>query len=125
MIRFSSLNKSEHENIKKYLSEKKAINVLLDPKKINNLIIYGAGKIATEIIKKTNFIKEIQNFDLVDSDNSKVGDFILNKKIKSPEILKNDDRFIYIATAQSYDEVFKNIVNIKGNSDKVVTGLML
>ena len=39
--------------------------------------------------------------------------------------MKNDDRFIYIATAQSYDEVFKNIVNIKRNSDKVVTGLML
>jgi hypothetical protein len=125
MIRFISPNKNELENIKKYLNEKNAIDVLLDPKKISDLIIYGAGKIATEIIKKTNFIKEIQNFDLVDSDNSKVGDFMLNKKIKSPEMLKNDNRFIYIATAQSYDEVYKNILNIKGNSDKVLTGLIL
>jgi len=125
MFRFSSLNKSELENIKKYLIEKKAINVLLDPKKINDLIIYGAGKIATEIIKKTNFIKEIKNFDLVDSDDSKVGNFLLDKKINSPEILKNDNRFIYIATAQSYDEVLKNIINIKENSEKVVTGLLL
>ena len=50
---------------------------------------------------------------------------MLNKKIKSPEMLKNDNRFIYIATAQSYDEVLKNIINIKENSEKVVTGLLL
>ena len=34
---------------------------------------------------------KIKNFDLIDSDLKKVGNTIANKKIKSPEILKNDD----------------------------------
>ena len=49
--------------------------------KIKNLIIFGAGKIAGEIISKTNFFKEIQNFDLVDSDENKIGKKIYNKEI--------------------------------------------
>ncbi len=125
MMRFNSLNKNEHELIKKYLKEKNAKEVLLDADKIKDLVVYGAGTIATDIIKKTNFFKKIKNFDLIDSDYKKIGNFVLNKKIKSPEILKNDDRDIFIATALGYDEVFQNILNIKGNSRKIVTGLIL
>jgi len=125
MSRFSSLDKNELANIRNYLNENKANEVLLDAEKIGDLVVYGAGTIASEIINKTNFFKKIKNFDLVDSDNSKIGNFILNKKIQSPEILKKDNRQIYIATAQGYDEVFKNILSIKGNANKIITGLIL
>ena len=60
-----------------------------------------------------------QNWELIFWDNRSTDN---SKKIYKSF---NDNRFKYIATAQSYDEVFKNIINIKGNSDKVVTGLML
>ena len=125
MMRFSSLSKIEHNKIKEYLKEKNAKEVLLDADKIKDLVVYGAGTIATDIIKKTNFFKKIKNFDLIDSDLKKVGNTIANKKIKSPEILKNDDRNIFIATALGYDEVFQNILSIKGSSRKIISGLIL
>ena len=125
MMRFSSLSKIEHNKIKEYLKEKNAKEVLLDADKIKDLVVYGAGTIATDIIKKTNFFKKIKNFDLIDSDLKKVGNTIANKKIKSPEILKNDDRNIFIATALGYDEVFQNILSIKGSSRNIISGLIL
>ena len=48
--------------------------------KIKDLVVYGAGTIATDIIKKTNFFKKIKNFDLIDSDLKKVGNTIANKR---------------------------------------------
>ena len=69
--------------------------------------------------------KKIKNFDLIDNDLKKVGNTIANKKIKSPEILKNDDRNIFIATALGYDEVFQNILSIKGSSRSIISGLIL
>ena len=44
---------------------------------------------------------------------------------ESPEILKNDDRNIFIATALGYDEVFQNILSIKGSSRNIISGLIL
>ena len=73
----------------RYLKEKNAKEVLLDADKIKDLVVYGAGTIATDIIKKTNFFKKIKNFDLIDSDLKKVGNTIANKKIKSPERSSN------------------------------------
>ena len=52
MMRFSSLSKIEHNKIKEYLKEKNAKEVLLDADKIKDLVVYGAGTIATDIIKK-------------------------------------------------------------------------
>ena len=42
-------------------------------------------------------------------------------EILSPNIIKDDNRGIFIATAQSYDDVYKNILDLKGN-DKNVEG---
>lgn len=125
MIRFGSLKKGELIDIKNYLIKIKADQILLDPDKIKDLIIYGAGKIATEIIKKTNFFKNIKNFDIVDGDNNKTGKKLFNKEILSPDIIKNDNRSIFIATAQSYDDVYKNILDLKGNDKNVISGLIV
>ena len=125
MLRFISLDVKKLDNVKNYLLKKNANKILLDYEKLNDLIIYGAGKIGKEIIKKTNFFKKVKNFDIVDADKNKIGTMLSNKEIKSPSILKNDPRFIYIAVAQSYDEVFKNIIKIQGNSNKILTGLIL
>ena len=125
MIRFGSLKKEELHDIRNYLIKNKSDHILLDPDKIKDLIIYGAGKIATEIIKKTNFFKNIKNFDIVDGDNNKTGNFLLNKKILSPNIIKDDNRGIFIATAQSYDDVYKNILDLKGNDKNVISGLIV
>ncbi len=125
MARFVSLNDTEILELIKYLNENNIDNILIDSKKIDNLIIYGAGNIGEEIINKTNFFKLIKNYDVIDSDKKKIGSYINKKKIQPPEILKNDKRMIYISAAQAYDEVFKAIVSIKGNSKSIITGLII
>ena len=74
---------------------------------------------------KTDFFKTIENYDLVDGDKSKIGQKLFDKKIMSPSIIKNDDRSIFIATAQHYDAVYKNILNLKGNDKNVICGLII
>lgn len=125
MLRFGSLRGEELEEIKLYLSKYDSKHILLDPDQIKDLIIYGAGKIATEIIKKTNFFKKIKNFDIVDGDLKKEGKMFFNKKIMSPNIIKEDNRRIFIATAQSYDDVYKKISEIKGDDKNVISGLIV
>tara|TARA_B100000886_G_C20424858_1_gene493406 strand:- start:71 stop:1369 length:1299 start_codon:yes stop_codon:yes gene_type:complete len=125
MLRFGSLRDEELDEIKLYLSKYDSKHILLDPDQIKDLIIYGAGKIATEIIKKTNFFKKIKNFDIVDGDLKKEGKMFFDKKIMSPNIIKEDNRRIFIATAQSYDDVYKKISEIKGDDKNVISGLIV
>ena len=125
MLRFSSLNKEELDMFNYYLNSHNSLDVILNPIEVKNLIIFGAGKIAGEIIKKTNFFKKIQNFDLVDSDKNKIGRKIYNKEIKSPNILEKDNRMVLIATAQFYDEVYNKIIKIKGSNSSILSGLII
>ena len=60
MLRFISLDSNDLNIIKTYLQNKQANKILLDSNKIDNLIIYGAGTIGKEIIKKTNFFKKLK-----------------------------------------------------------------
>ena len=125
MLRFTSLNKNELEQFNTYLQSHNLQNIILNPDKIQDLIIFGAGRIAGEIIKKTNFFKELKNFDIVDSDKNKIGKKIFNKEIKSPMMLKHDDRRVFIASAQFYDEVYKKITDIKGSNANILSGLII
>ena len=125
MLRFGSLKEDELKEIKFYLSKYHSNHILLDPNKIKDLIIYGAGNIASEIIKKTNFFKKIKNYDIVDGDFNKEGKILFDKTIMSPKIIKEDNRGIFIATAQSYDDVYKNILEIKGDDKSVISGLIV
>ena len=125
MLRFGSLKEDELKEIKFYLSKYNSNHILLDPNKIKDLIIYGAGNIASEIIKKTNFFKKIKNYDIVDGDFNKEGKILFDKTIMSPKIIKEDNRGIFIATAQSYDDVYKNILEIKGDDKSVISGLIV
>ena len=125
MGRFISLDNKDLLNLVSYLKENNIQNILLDPKKIDNLIVYGAGYIGKEMIKKTNFFRSVKNFDIIDSNVSKIGSQFIKKIIKSPKILKDDKRQIYIAAAQNYDEIYKMIVSIKGNQNNILTGLII
>ena len=39
--------------------------------------------------------------------------------------LKNDKRKVFIASALFYDEIYDNIVQIKGNENNIITGLIV
>tara|TARA_B100001093_G_C26834573_1_gene1017743 strand:+ start:370 stop:1668 length:1299 start_codon:yes stop_codon:yes gene_type:complete len=125
MYRFGSLSAEEIKKINNYSKLNKLEEIILKPELINDMIVFGAGKISNEIINKTDFFKKILNFDFVDSDVKKIGKKINNKTILSPSILKNDDRKIFIATAQHYDDVYNKILEIKGNNKNIISGLII
>jgi uncharacterized Fe-S cluster-containing radical SAM superfamily protein len=125
MLRFSSLNVEEIDQLNKFLKVNHCEKIKLNHEDISNIIIFGAGKIAKEIINKTHFFKNINDFDLVDSDINKIGKKFCNKVIQSPSTLENDDRKIFIATAQFYDEVYNKITEIKGDNKNIISGLII
>ena len=43
----------------------------------------------------------------------------------SPDIIKKDNRSIFIATAQSYDDVYKKIIEIKGDDKNIISRLII
>ena len=121
--RFMSLDIEEIKKLEKYLLEHKFKNIILNANEIEDLVLYGAGNIAQELVRKTSFFKNLKNFDIVDSDEEKISTFF--KKILSKEILKNDKRKVFIASALFYDEIYDNIVQIKGNENNIITGLIV
>ena len=114
-----------HLNRENKLSKKNANHILLDPLKVKDLIIYGAGNIAGQIISKTAFFQKIENYDLVDGNKQKIGQKLFDKKIMSPSIIKTDNRSVFIATAQHYDDVYKNILTLKGSDKNIISGLII
>jgi len=125
MVRFSSLNNNDINELKIYLNTHKASQLILDPTIIQDLVIYGAGRIAEEIIRKTNFFKIIKNYDLVDGDTSKIGTKLFDKEIINPSSIKNNNKKIFITSAQNYDDIYKNIINLKGDDKNIISGLII
>ena len=119
------MTENDQNEIKNYLESQNKNSIVLDPYELKNLIVYGCGKIASQIIEKTRFFKTIKNFEIVDGNPDKIGKHIFNKTIKRPSSIKENESKIFIAAAQSYDEIYKNIVKIKGNDKNIISGLIL
>ena len=79
-LRLISLSTEEINQIISYINQQNLKNIILDPESVKDLIVYGAGEIAKEIIKKTLFFKNVENFDIVDNDPKKLDQKYLIKK---------------------------------------------
>ena len=55
--RFMSLDIEEIKKLEKYLLEHKFKNIILNANEIEDLVLYGAGNIAQELVRKTSFLK--------------------------------------------------------------------
>ena len=75
------------------------------------------------MINKAKFFKNAK-FDIVDSNKSKIGKSLNGKIIKDPDILKNDERPIYISAAQSYDSIFSYLKTLN-KTDKIISGIFI
>ena len=92
---------------------------------LNNIIIFGAGKICDEILKKIILKQKDINFDIVDSSSLKINKSFHGKKIHSPEFIKNNDRKIFISAAQSYDEIYQKILQLQGGPSNILNGMII
>ena len=92
---------------------------------IKNINIFGIGEIAENIINKTKFLDRFDNVDLFDSDVKKIGTKIDKYVIQKPEYIHNNENKILILTAETYNDIYENLINMKVNENRFVTGLII
>jgi wyosine [tRNA(Phe)-imidazoG37] synthetase (radical SAM superfamily) len=123
--RFVTLDQKSVNEIKDFLKIHSMEDVIIDNLKEKDLIIFGAGRISAEIIEKANFFKRLDNFYIVDSDPSKVGEDFKGKKIMPIDFLKENNYRVYIGAAQSYDDIFKVVKSIKSDTKSIINGILI
>ena len=123
--RFVTLDQKLVNEIKDFLKIHSMEDVIIDNLKEKDLIIFGAGRISAEIIEKANFFKRLDNFYIVDSDPSKVGEDFKGKKIMPIDFLKENNYRVYIGAAQSYDDIFKVVKSIKSDTKSIINGILI
>ena len=50
------------DELEKYLLEHKFKNIILNANEIEDLVLYGAGNIPQELVRKTSFFKKFKKF---------------------------------------------------------------
>ena len=123
--RFRELNKDNKSEILKFIKQKNLTNVVFEKDTFDKINIYGAGDIAENIILKNMINFNKNNIEIYDGDPNKIGKFIGGIKIKKPEEIKRNNNKIYISAAQSYDDIYSNLLNMNIPDNRIVSGLFL
>ena len=123
--RFRELDKKNKLEIFKFISEKNLSNVVFVKDTFDKINIYGAGDIAENIILKNMLKFDKKNIEIYDGDPNKIGKLIGGIEIKNPEEIKKNNNKIYISAAQSYDDIYSNLLNMNIQNNRIVSGLFL
>lgn len=124
MARYLTLKENEMKEINYYTAKNNIADTVFNGSQLNDVILYGAGQIAKELITKTNF-KKNQNFDIVDSNPEKIGKTFCGKEIKNPNIIDNSNRNVFISAAQSFDDIYSSIEKYDYNTNNIITGMVI
>lgn len=123
--RFRELDEKNKLEIFKFIGEKNLSNVVFVKDTFDKINIYGAGDIAENIILKNMLKFDKKNIEIYDGDPNKIGKLIGGIEIKNPEEIKKNDNKIYISAAQSYDDIYSNLLNMNIQNNRIVSGLFL
>ena len=125
MFRLTELDEKTYNNIKNFCIDKD-LDILFENNHSNKpLIIFGCGEIAKTMIDKSRYLKNNNNYFLVDSSPNKIGYFMKGKKINNPNFIKDKDYGIIISSANTYNEIYTNIKKIQNTSENIINKLML
>ena len=123
--RFKTLNSDQKVELEKYVELNKIKNVIINNQNIDNINIYGIGEIAENIIYKTKFLEKFNEVSLFDKDTKKIGTKIDKYIIQKPEHINKNNHKILILTAETFNDIYDNLKNMKVNENRVVTGLIV
>ena len=112
MLQDLELNKDNKSEILKFIKQKNLTNVVFEKDTFDKINIYGAGDIAENIILKNMINFDKNNIEIYDGDPNKIGKLIGGIKIKKPDEIKRNNNKIYISAAQSYDDIYSNLLNM-------------
>ena len=96
-------------------------------KKNLNIIVWGAGETARQVIKSSPFFEDrkVKIAFFVDSDQSKVGKYIDNIEIKSPDKIKEYNYPIMLASSVYYKKILENLKNLGVPKDRIMSSLFI
>lgn len=123
--RFKTLDQNQKEELDKYIDLKDIKSVMISNQNVKKINIYGIGEIAENIINKTKFLDKFDNVDLFDGDVKKIGTKIDKYIIQKPEYIHKNDHKILILTAETYNDIYENLINMKVNENRFITGLIV
>lgn len=123
--RFQKMNILERKEIDIYISENKFEKILINYNNIKCLNIFGAGDITENILNKSILLKKIEKIFIFDSSSEKIGKNINGIMIRDPKEIVDNSNYIYIASAQSYDEIYRSLLNLNIDSKRIISGLII
>jgi len=108
------------------LAEIDAVDTFADRKKQNEVIIWGAGWQAKQLLEKSFFFKDVKVKCFVDdSDPRKIGTKYLGYSIMNTDYLKNNKLPIVIAAVQGYSKIYDSFVRLGINENRLIKGLII
>lgn len=100
-------------------------DLLADPNHYNDVIVWGAGHIAKEVVLKSEFFKNAKILFFVDSNPEKQGSLFLEKEIKSPQSVQSVNNPIFIAAAQDYPAIFAQISQMGVEKHRIISSIVI
>lgn len=123
--RFKTISQDQKKELEKYIELKGIKSVMISNQNVKNINIYGIGEIAENIINKTKFLDKFDKVNLFDADVKKIGTKIDKYIIQKPESINKNNHEIIILTAETYNDIYENLINMKVNENRVITGLIV
>ena len=92
-----------------------------------NIIVWGAGETARQAIQSSPFFenKKVKIAFFVDSDKSKIGKYIDNIEIKSPDKIKEYNYPVMLASSVYYKKILENLKNLGIQKDRIMNSLFI
>ena len=97
-----------------------------NPKFFNQeIIVWGTGAYASEIIYNSFLFKRSKVAFFVDNEKRTKENSFLNCDIKNPETLLNTNNPIFIASSTYWNEIYKRILKLGVNKKRVINTLVV
>ena len=89
-----------------------------------SVVIWGAGKIASDMMENSDFLQHVEIDFIVDSNAGEIQSFN-GIDVYSPEYLLNNKSMIIIAASQGYSSILRDFYRIGISKDRIIHGLII
>lgn len=124
-MRIGTVYQENQRQIDERLLELKIKDGLADPAVCSEVVVWGAGQLAVDLVTNASFFKSVDVRYFTDSDSSKWGTQFLGKEVRSPETLLDKDYTIVIAAAQYFSSIVESLELLQVEQSRLARGLIL
>lgn len=100
-------------------------DLLENPSQHSQVIVWGAGQIANNVVNKSVFFKGVDVKFFVDSNKDRLGDVFNQKEIKQPEAVTQVDYPVYIASTQHFPAIIAQLKELGVSQDRIISSVVI